>query len=190
MSEKRIKKRLRTQGGFSIAEMLVTILILALVSGGLAGGIRFGMEQYNRSMQLSEAKILCSTLTSILREELSNTHEIWTDGETVSSFYSRHYADRSFDEGSRLAAVEPDVGEEREYGELAMMDVGGEGESKPLLSSASYTRFDLRVKPEVKYSDGVFTVTLKIRPKGASEDTLASSFCVLPLNDVQVHSST
>ena len=67
-----------------------------------------------------------------------------------------------------------------------MMGTGpGELDGLPLLSSASYTSFKLRVNPTVKYSGGVFTVTLKIRPAGASEDTLTSDFCVIPLNKLE-----
>ena len=194
MSDRRTEKqnaaRRRARGGFTIAEMLVAILILGLVSGGVAEGIRFGAEQYQKSMQLSEARVLCSTLTSIIQDELGNTHKITVKADgTLYSFFSRNYAVPKSTDGSRLVAADPDSGSELDadkYGELKMMGTGpGELDGLPLLSSASYTSFKLRVNPTVKYSGGVFTVTLKIRPAGASEDTLTSTFFVLPLNKLE-----
>ena len=62
----------RRKAGFSLGEVMVALLIVSLLSMSIATGVAFGMRQYNKAVANSEARILCSTLTSVITDELSN----------------------------------------------------------------------------------------------------------------------
>lgn len=63
-------KRLDNSRGMTLTEVLCTTLILLLISAMLAVGIRFGVQTYRDSMALSEAQVLCSTLTTAISDKL------------------------------------------------------------------------------------------------------------------------
>lgn len=65
----KIKKKLNNRG-FTLAEMLICVLILLLVSGAMTQGIAFAMGQYQDSMELSQSTVLCSTLQNRISSEL------------------------------------------------------------------------------------------------------------------------
>lgn len=179
----------RSRRGFTIAETLVAILILSLVGGALAGGVR----QYRESMLLSETKVLCSTLTSVIQSELANTKTVELDGTTVKKFFSANYAIEkslsgflSVRRGENALGGETLTPLENGYGEVWLGTVeDGAILGKPLLSSRAYTTYRVGVKVTASYNGGIFDVTLRFRPEGAAEDILVSSFDVLPLNDVK-----
>lgn len=52
---------------------MVALLIVSLLSMCIATGVAFGARQYRRAVANSEARILCSTLTNAITDELSNT---------------------------------------------------------------------------------------------------------------------
>ena len=66
-----IKNKIKRSAGFTLTEMLATIAILIMVSGGLATGIGLGVKQYNKLMKRSEAQILFSTIQSAVSNELA-----------------------------------------------------------------------------------------------------------------------
>lgn len=60
----------RTTAGFSLTEMLVTTLILALASTLLATGIPVAIDTYQRVVKTSNAQLALSTTLSALKSEL------------------------------------------------------------------------------------------------------------------------
>lgn len=204
MTERKTDNRTRSRAGFTLGETLVTILILLLVSSGVVSGMRFGVEQYHRSMMLSEAKVLCSTLSSVIRSELSDTGSIRltgsADGEgfrEVESFFSPRYAIKE-DDPTSLVSVTVSKGAgaamseaEDGYGELLLGTVNSttkKAAGRLLLSSAAYTTYQLRANASIRYNaaQNLFSVTLRIRTHDGDEDLIVSSFDVLPLNDPTV----
>ncbi len=187
----------RTRRGFTLAETLIAMLILSLVSFGMAEGIRFGVEQYRRSMMLSEARVLCSTLTSVIRGELANTTN-WSETTPVS-FYSPTYASEKGNsdrlstfisatktESGYIEAV-PDSDNGLRYGELMLGKVNGDGSlsGNLLLGSRAYTSYRLRANASASYDsvNKIFVVTLRLRPADQEKDLLVDTFHVIPLND-------
>ncbi len=205
MIDRKISKRLRSRGGFSIAEMLVTVIILLLVSGGVAEGIRFGTEQYRKSMLLSEGKVLCSTLTSIIQSELSDTnvaHLVKAEGDgSVEDVNDYRAVDVFFSSVGRCSLIPVTVTKndadgtmtiskaDDDYGELLLGTVDAEGAvtGDLLLGSKAYTTYKLRVKAAIEYNPtkAIFRVKLQIRAPGEDKDILESTFSVLPLNKVK-----
>lgn len=91
----RIERMLRSQGGFTLGELLVTVIIVGLVTCLLATGATLATTQYTRSMALSESFMLYSSLEQVLDNELTYTQTIYGEktGSTVavSGFQSRHF---------------------------------------------------------------------------------------------------
>lgn len=192
-----IKRRARGKGGFTLTEMLATVLILSLVSGAMAAGIRFAVDQYHRSMLTSESKVLCSTLASIIRGELSSTTKVTCDGtpdasgfRRVSKFYSLNYAVGKTHNCSLVMAEMTDAGTlkrlgDDQFGELALGVGDGEDFIGTLLiSSASYSSYHLRANAAIRYnqSENIFRVRLLVAPSGKDETLIDEEFDVIPLN--------
>ena len=191
---RRALRRLRGAGGYSLAELLTAVLLLSILSIGVASGVSFAGRQYKRTMIVAERKVLCSTLTEIVSGELRNTPEIrLTAGGRMDSFYSRGFAHVDTDM-SRFYSVRVDEklnytdAGEGAFGQLMLgnEDENGDLVGNLLLSGAAYTKYDLQARVEVDYSrtEEMFHVTLEIRsPDG---EIMTSQFDVIPLNDLQI----
>lgn len=164
-------KKLRSQRGATLTEMLCAVLIVVLISALLVVGIRFAGRTYNSSMKLSEAQELCSTLTSIISDKLRFCG-------TVT---------RSEDGGLTQIFIQ-NVGNVEGEGEAFQLSENGQvmlGDSK-LLGASAYPR-GLRVQEvSLQYDEGtdIFTVALRIGDK--TGDTLAeNTFEVKRVNNGQ-----
>lgn len=184
-------QRPRSRGGFTLVETLITLLIFTLVSGAMAAGIRFGVSQYQQAMRLSEAKMLCSTLSAVIRSELANATkvELDTDG-TLLGFFSMNYASKN--RYPIFYSVNDDRMEPASdgFGELAIGihpdGPGNKEDDKLLINSAAYSSYGLKAKAEVRYdrTRHLFAVTLVIR-SAQDSNLVESSFDVFPLNALQ-----
>ena len=65
-----IIRNIKDKTGFSIAELLVAILILSMVSTVVAGGIPVARDAYNKITVAANAQVLLSTTINSLRSEL------------------------------------------------------------------------------------------------------------------------
>jgi prepilin-type N-terminal cleavage/methylation domain-containing protein len=103
-------KRLRSNLGFTLAELMIAMLILSMVTAVAAGGIPVAINAYTRVVETANAQVLLSTTMTKLREELGtaseiksvNDHEIVYESEngsesriyrTDSGIMIREYAD-------------------------------------------------------------------------------------------------
>ncbi len=83
----------RRRAGFTLAETLMTTLILLMVTAIVAAGIPAAVNAYDKVLDAANAQILLSSAISRLEEELSTAVEVWTkteNGETKFDAYS-HY---------------------------------------------------------------------------------------------------
>ncbi len=190
-----LRRKLRGRGGYSLGEALVALVILMLVSSGMVETIRFAIDQYHKQVTYSEAKVLCSTLTNVIRGELSNTSHIKLSGSNnLDSFFSPNYSIDGIGENNKVSFYAVDVAQKASG--LSISDAAGAGgelllgkrsgstqyTGNLLLSSASYSTYRLRAGvPLITYSGGVFSVTLDVY---SSDDKLLveNKFDVLPLN--------
>ena len=195
MKRDTIKRRIQSGAGFSFVELLMTILILTLASGGMARGVAFARDQYRKSMVLSEAKTLCSTLSDIIKDELRNATKIINGNPPLFDSYGYPGAD------SYLYAV--DKHEELSnrngfwIGELWIGDPDNYPPenakhaqyNKRLVSKAAYSTYHLQAELTVEYEKNYeqnqdkFHVTLRILDaERQSEEIVKSEFDVFPLN--------
>lgn len=68
----KVKNRICDKKGYSLGEALICVLLLLLVSGTMAEGIRFAIEQYQVSMELSQAEVLKATLETKITNTLQD----------------------------------------------------------------------------------------------------------------------
>ncbi len=161
----KFKNKVKGKGGYSIAEALMCVLILLLVTEAMTGGIRFAMTQYGRSMELSQARILTSTLENKISANLqAATITTTTGGEIypkLKAMDRENTADASATEFGYIAFVSSgDIGD------------GTESTPVPLLPRSAYT-YDLEAKAEITHypeTDGMYyTVKINIQNRDGKE---------------------
>ena len=74
--EKRSKKKLHNSSGFTLAETLLAVLILLMVSSIVAAGIPSAKNAYEKVVLASNAEVLLSTTITTLRNELGTAQDV------------------------------------------------------------------------------------------------------------------
>lgn len=174
---KRLKRKLKSNLGMSLGELLCAVLILTLVSGGMAAAVSLGVRQYQQSMRTSEAKVLCSTLESILRSELAYTTQIKLDGGNVKQFQSQNFAIEE-----SLSTLTTDAENSGDYGHIILANCDNTSQYMNILGKGAYTNGLLAKVDLFTYnaSKHYFTVRLSV---GDSSQTYATrEFQVLNAN--------
>ena len=85
---KRLKQKLHNKSGFTLAETLLAVLILLLVSAIVATGIPSAKNAYEKVVLASNAEVLLSTTISSLRNELGTAQDVTSNG-TVITYYNK-----------------------------------------------------------------------------------------------------
>lgn len=83
--------KLKNRGGFSLTELLITVLILGLVSAVVAAGVPAAVAAHKKIVEKANAQLLLTTTTNALRNELDMASDIVvteSGGEVVISFTS------------------------------------------------------------------------------------------------------
>lgn len=150
--------------GITLSELLATTAIVVLIFASVSLMIKVSTETYKDSVSMSESRMLCSTLTSVIADELRYAGTVTTDHSgNLVSFFSRNY-------GSDGASTFETNGD----GQLTL---GGE----ELLSKSAYV-YNTRARVKVKFIDGVFRVELTVT-NGGGDVMVKNNFEVMPLND-------
>lgn len=198
------KNRLQTQGGFSLGELLVTVLIVGLVTCLLATGATLATTQFMRSMAHSESFMLYSTLEQVLDNELSYTQTIYGSESSentyaVDGFQSRHYIAVDGESGkvSTCYLMTVDSGgaahpmsQAGSYGQLALCSENGKNINR-LLGTAAYNYGLVARVGSLTFDSAsrLFTVNLIIaRSSGeAFEELVNETFSVRALNIIYLN---
>lgn len=152
-------KKLRSNQGSSLTEMLVAIAVLSLLTLAVVTGITSSMPVYRDSTALSESSILASTLTQALQNELRYAREVQLDGAALQSYTSPSFGVNVSitDGGGRI-------------------QVGG----SDLIGSGAYTT--LSATAQIEYAEPFFYVVVDI--SNGEKIVRSVSFPVRPLNPV------
>ena len=181
MKKSNIKRK--NKSGFTLVEMLCSVLLIGLISAGLARGVSLAFYQYKRSVRHSSSYQLFTTLQTIISNELKYTNKITLDeNDNVDKFYSVTYALK----GNLTSLYILDQNEKVTdgYGEVAF----GDGKDyNYLLSSKSYSD-SLGAKCNITYDESskIFTVELKIGVNDEENPYIEQTFSVRSIENVSV----
>ena len=181
----RMRKKLRGRGGFTLAETLLAVLILLMVSSIVASGIPVAKNAYEKVVLGSNAQLLLSTAASALRNEIGTAREAAVEDGGLTYF--------SGDTGAKSKLYTVDNGNRKtimlqEYVSVDGLNSGGYagGEARPLVSNAAETD-DLYVSfGGVEVSGGVVRFrALRVYRRGGgvvAELGGDSTLCVRPVS--------
>lgn len=160
----KINKKIKSEKGTSLGEMLIVVLILLLITSTLVTGMTLAERHFVNSVRRSEAYDLYGNLQEVLSNELKFTTECTLAGNHVESFFSVTYAVKH--QETSLVALDADGAETSGYGMLAL---GNGGEYNRLLSEGMYPH-NLGAKADITYDaeNKYFTVSLDVGYKGES----------------------
>lgn len=116
----------RAQKGFTLVEMLCTIVIMLLVSATVTVGIRLAVSNYASSITASESKVLCTTILDAVSDELRFCRI--KDWDSITFTSARYNGTRYFD-----------VDETGQVVVVPLIEVVDEAETEKLLPAKTYS---------------------------------------------------
>ncbi len=157
--------KLRNNKGMSIAEALVAVLILLLVSGGLASGVSLANHYYTKTLRTSEANELFSTLESLISNELRYTGyaKLNINDNSLVEFFSPTFPDEDVYPTFVIVDGNKELLDDDKYGYVAIGNTN-EDVYRYILAKGSYPN-QLGVKIKfITYNEdhGCFNVELDI----------------------------
>lgn len=146
----------RAKRGFTLVETLMALMILVILTGIVAMGIPVAFETYTKAVNGSNAQVVLSTATNVLRDELGMAQDVQTapDG-TVLTYVTGdgHYASLAVSgagTGSRIQRHDY-IGIPGSLSEAA-------GSPRAVITDAAMTDALGITFDGITYADGVFTV--------------------------------
>ena len=158
--------------GLTLTEMLCCVVIMLLVSIGMVNGVSLAVRNYQSSLMASESQLLCSTISSLVTDELRYSGAVdW--GKDPIQFTSPSYGPCVFGQNEKKQVTLNTVSE---AGVLT-------GKSYKLLPSRAY-HFGMEAEVTLKSKENsphTFSVTILVSaPNGA--ELAKSKFDVEQLN--------
>lgn len=183
------EQRKNLRAGFTLAEMLVALLILLMVSSVVAAGIPVAVRAYTKVTRSANAEVLLSTSVSALRDQLGTARDITVseDKKSVTYFsddtgsYSRIDLSSDPDQKDNIMITEylvPELisgnGGLSGTGSSGANGGSGQGISRPLVSNAAATRELYITYGTISYENGIISISnLAVKMK-ISKDVLTS----------------
>ena len=172
----RIGEKLKSHNGFTLAETLLAVLILLLVSVIVANGIPAASNAYRKTVLAANAQSLMSTTVAALRDELGTAWDVSVADNKVTYY--------SADTGNRSTLEKADDGAIKltEYvsTDNLNMDASSVGKIRELTPSATLTKDLMITYTSVTYTYdstaayGIIVFTgLKVTPKGKTDPVIA-----------------
>ena len=85
-------RRPRSRQGFTLVELLCTIVVLLLVGALMVTGVQLATRIFSRSVSASEAQLLCSTLKTTVSDELRYAGTTTQTADGIA-FFSQNYGE-------------------------------------------------------------------------------------------------
>lgn len=179
------EQRKNLRAGFTLAEMLVALLILLMVSSVVAAGIPVAVRAYTKVTRSANAEVLLSTSVSALRDQLGTARDITVseDKKSVTYFsddtgsYSRIDLSSDPDQKDNIIITEylvPELISDNRGGSSGANGGSGQGISWPLVSNAAATRELYITYGTISYENGIISISnLAVKMK-ISKDVLTS----------------
>ena len=159
LMRKLLYNRIESNRGFTLAETLLAVLILLMVSAIVATGIPSAKAAYEKVVLASNAEVLLSTTMSSLRNELATAKNIETGDEVGGKDTSLTYYNTTRGSKSKIYKYSGSVAAGaimiQQY--VKVDGIGKDSDPVRLVSKTASTG-DLYVTYEyVTYSDGIIT---------------------------------
>lgn len=179
------EQRKNLRAGFTLAEMLVALLILLMVSSVVAAGIPVAVRAYTKVTRSANAEVLISTSVSALRDQLGTARDITVseDKKSVTYFsddtgsFSRIDLSSDPDQKDNIMITEylvPELISDNGGGSSGANGGSGQGISRPLVSNAAATRELYITYGTISYENGIISISnLAVKMK-TSDDVLTS----------------
>ena len=159
--------------GLTLTEMLCCVVIMLLVSIGMVNGVSLAVRNYQSSLMASESQLLCSTISSLVTDELRYAGAVdWSTSPV--QFGSPSYGRCYFSQNEKKQVTLNTVSE-------AGIDTG---KSYKLLPSRAY-HFGMRAEVTLKQKEGnrnTFSVTIVVSAPNNGPELAKSQFDVEQLN--------
>lgn len=162
------KKKLSDKKGFTLAEVLMAVLILSLLGTIIAAGMPSALGAYRKITDIANAQALLSTTTNALRNRLDLADKISVDDTAKTLSF------RSVEGGECVISSEANGVNIQEYVDYKIGAEGSETttEHKRLLVSEEASAKNLQISfDSVAYSELNGTITfsgIKVRKKDAA----------------------
>ena len=149
--------------GFTLAEMLITIMIMLMVSAIVAAGVPTAKNAYDKTVIYANAQVLLSTAFSAIRNEMGASQDILVKDATGSESeegISIEYKNRKTETLSRILKGEKGIQLQRHISTDLIKNK--ESEAEDLVADHDlYVTYDT-----VSYTDGVICFNnLEVRKK-------------------------
>lgn len=161
-------KKLRSGGGFTLMEVLASMLILTFLVIGMGPGMKTAMSVYQESTFQSSSTALIGTVNATLGDVLRFAEDVEVDEDEDKTFtftntdYGLQNAKLSFADGI-----------------ITVIDHNGN--EKPLLPEGSYPNMEITAF-SATYENGLFIVTYTIKSTVVQDMTRQADCTVALLN--------
>ena len=157
---KKIFRKKLNKKGFTLAETLITVIILLLVSVIVATGIPSAKNAYERVVVSSNAQVLLSTAITALRDELGKASDVEVDEGKIT--YKSAATNATSTISLKLSETEADGTATSKKEGIVIKEYAGKdsGNERRLVSKAAsnenlYIVYDAA---NVEYKNGVITI--------------------------------
>ena len=164
-------RKLAKKAGFSLAETLITVAVLAIVTAGGAAVTGQIISTRTAMIQAADSQVLASTALEALADEIrfGQELEVEPDGKSIRLYSTifGYEAKISLDSNGRIVIAEQG---------------GTGGDEKQLLAGKAYT--GLRID-ELKFEEVSGDITISLKVVGRNGVLWEDSLTVRPLNKVK-----
>lgn len=172
---KKILKKWNNKKGFTLVEMLVTVIVMLLVTEIISLCVQLSTKYYTQSVRNSESQTICGALSAAVQEELqyaTKVQPLTGNALDADGYYQGFtYYSRARQHGSNCSIVCND----------GKLFVHKGDNDYALVGSETYT-YNLKADMSCRWHpDGYFSVTMEV--KNGSDVLASEAFDVYPLNE-------
>lgn len=169
MSMKKKKRKLKNNRGFSLTELLVTIVIVSLLSMMIVTGVQTATSTYRKVTDKANAQVLLATCMTMLRNELTTARVIPDAGSTDRKSIRYIGGNGGYEGKIRsgvIASTELTGSSEQEQLYISM-----NGAERLMVDGITATNELLISFESIEEEDGIITVTgLSVKKNGSDTD--------------------
>lgn len=166
----RAGRRLRSQSGLTLVELLITMFLIAIAGAIITATVTQASRQFRQRSQDSDAQLLCSSLSLFVQNELTYAGDISGSGESLT------FTDHALNLGKGCAFVI------NADGRLVVTYAGGK--TYEAVGGGAYKGSkQLRAEQEIAYAGGKASVKISVYGKVDGADALLAEneFSVRPI---------